>query len=94
MSAQVATFTLRHPGTCTGMFWRSCKSRPHSLPPPTADAPTPPWPRNGALLRGIVHTLPEEEEHNTKWLEVLEYRQAGPGAWMIFDQGGLLLHDS
>ena len=91
-----ADFKLQHPGTCTGMHWRSA---PAGLTHRLAGA-QPDWPRNGAVLRGIVHELAKAEEGNTQWLEVIEYSPTGemdafipaPGCWMPFTQGGLLLH--
>mmetsp|Transcript_26284 Transcript_26284/g.64892 ORF Transcript_26284/g.64892 Transcript_26284/m.64892 type:complete len:117 (-) Transcript_26284:430-780(-) len=81
-------FTLIHPGTCTGMFWRDDpRGAKHS-------GTHPPWPRNGAVLKGVQHTV-----KGTEWLECVEYRQRGSqdwkactGCWIPFHQGGLLLH--
>ena len=99
-SPPLRTFVLRHPGTCSGMFWRADpRGRTKSK------AELPPWPRNGATLTGVVHEgVAGRPEGNDRWLEVLSYVQAGgdaskpvavaPGAaWMIFDQGGPLLHE-
>lgn len=101
MAARVTTFVLKHPGSCTGMMWRrapTVQGAPLSHALPTGNAVAEDWPRNGALLRGVVRALPEAQEGNTQWLEVFEFQQAGatafvptPNAWMIFDQGGLLL---
>ena len=85
------TFVLKHPGGCTGMFWRGS-------PVDQARAPSKPdWPRNGSALRGNIHDLA-----GVAWLEALSYKQAGasadadwtptPGCWMPFQQGGLVLH--
>jgi len=45
--------------------------------------------------------LEKPVQQNLKWLEVVEFCQAGessfvatPGCWMQFEQGGLLLHAS
>ena len=91
---QTATFKMRHPGTCTGMYWRRDPRQGKN----TFSGP-PDWPRNQALLKGVVHEFQEKPEGSVFWLEVSEYCQAGstqwektPGAWMQFDQGGLLLH--
>lgn len=95
-----ATFTLRHPGTCSGMFWRGDPRSGAKVPSGVPD-----WPRNGAKLRGVVMELPPGSslpEGNSKWLEVKSYAQAGSsafqpvpaGVFMIFDQGGLLLHEA
>mmetsp|Transcript_46192 Transcript_46192/g.110116 ORF Transcript_46192/g.110116 Transcript_46192/m.110116 type:complete len:127 (-) Transcript_46192:125-505(-) len=98
-NAPVEEFMLRHPGTCSGMFWRDD-------PRPWAKTPTTymldqrlAWPKNGAVLRGVVHTLETPVQRNTKWLEVHACQQPGaksfdttPWCWMQFDQGGLLLH--
>jgi hypothetical protein len=63
----------------------------------------PDWPRNGASLKGIVHTLDKKVEGCNKWLEVKEYKPTGmmskwqpvpENTWMMFDQGGLLLHEA
>jgi len=63
--------------------------------------PRPAWPRNGAVMRGLVHVLDKPVQSNTKWLEVIEFCQAGEkefvsteGCWMQFEQGGLLLHET
>lgn len=62
-------------------------------------AKRPDWPRNGAILKGVVHDIKTPVQGCTKWLEVGEYKQNGgsefiatPHCWMQFDQGGLLLH--
>lgn len=76
------------------MFWRD-----DPRPDPVAQlGRRPDWPRNGALLRGVVHTV-EGAREGPQYLEVTEYCQAGdtkfvetPGCWMCFDQGGRLLH--
>jgi hypothetical protein len=84
------SFKMRHPGSCTGMFWRSNgpPSAKHRL-----KGGSPDWPRNGAVLRGVVYG-------NDDWLEVLSFKQAGgakfvptPGCWMQFNQGGRLLFE-
>eukprot|EP00741_Cyanophora_paradoxa_P021446 tig00021352_g20703.t1 len=84
-------FVLRHPGSCTGMYWRKDPKTGGTFAGP------PEWPRNGAILRGIVHETP-----TGKFLQVSEYKQAGAtsfektpdGTFMPFDQGGLLLHST
>jgi hypothetical protein len=91
------TFVLRHPGHCTGMFWRR-------NPKPTAAASEDQvgggdWPRNGSVLKGIVHSKLAD---GMDWLEVSAWTQAGSkkevtgcgGLWMPFEQGGLLLHET
>jgi hypothetical protein len=77
------------------MFWRRDPRKGKS-----SYGENPDWPRNGALLKGVVHDFPEYFEESLQWLEVSEYRQAGseqwvptPGAWMQFDQAGILLHE-
>eukprot|EP00053_Salpingoeca_punica_P002867 m.39924 g.39924 ORF g.39924 m.39924 type:complete len:97 (+) comp11823_c0_seq1:52-342(+) len=91
MSEQI-TFKLQHPGTCTGMFWRT-DPRPGQTPVSQLGGAD--WPRNGSLLHGYVHTLPD-----MKWLQVTKWRPVGTavwivgqGLWMPFEQGGLLLHE-
>lgn len=77
------------------MFWRAAPpGLKHSV-----EGKQPDWPRNGAVLRGVVHELPEKHDDNKLWLEVVAFQQAGaegfepaPGCWMQFEQGGLLLH--
>lgn len=71
------------------MFWRGDPTT--GAPPPNASAN---WPRNGALLKGVVHTV-KGEPH----LKVYECKQKGEsdfkpvpeGSWMIFSQGGQIL---
>lgn len=81
---------LQHPGTCTGMYWRGDPFTGNAAP--SNDN----WPRNGALLKG---TGP----HNAKgedYFKVTAIQQAGTtgfktvpeGTWMLYNQGGLLLH--
>jgi hypothetical protein len=86
------TFLLKHPGSCSGMFWRDDPHPSKKGPKSGGDN----WPRNGSLLMGNVHTdLPD-----MKWLEVDAWKPAGKsqwitqcqGLWMPFEQGGLLLH--
>eukprot|EP01038_Epipyxis_sp_PR26KG_P010775 gene10775-14468_t len=87
----VKVVVLRHPGTCSGMFWRGDPTTKKS--PPTNDN----WPRNGALLKGSgPHVVAGEN-----YFKVFEIQQAGTksfvpvpdGTWMLYNQGGLLLHD-
>ena len=88
----VERFELRHPGTCSGMFWRK-DPRPDQLK--CKQKGNKDWPRNGSILEGMVHELPD-----MKWLQVVQWKQAGSstwitgceGLWMQFEQGGLLLH--
>jgi hypothetical protein len=92
------SFVLQHPGTCTGMFWRGAPTPAHTHRVPlSVGAEQPSWPRNGSILRGLTHVVPGDA--SAKWLEVVEYCQAGrdkweaaPGCWMPFTQDGLLLH--
>jgi hypothetical protein len=88
-AAEHRTFELRHPGTCTGMFWRG---DPRSGSRPSERD----WPRNGSLLSGIVHS-------DLDFLHVFRWKQAGSskwsesadkGLWMPFQQGGPLLHET
>ena len=78
------------------MYWRGTpKGLTHRL-----SGSQPDWPRNGAILRGYVHELEEPQEGNTKWLEVVEISPNGkldqfvpaPESWMLFKQGGPVLH--
>lgn len=87
------TFKMRHPGHCSGMYWRNEPKKGGSFSSP------PDWPKNGALLKGTVHEVPARPENSLFWLEVKEYMQAGssswtktPNCWMQFEQGGFLLH--
>ena len=79
------------------MFWRGA---PSGLVHRGDDGGgQPDWPRNGSILRGVVHTLATPAEGtDPRILEVLEYQPASgkrfyptPGCWMIFDQSGPLL---
>ena len=90
-SGATQLFELRHPGSCTGMFWRG-------NPTTGAGAAGRDWPRNGSLLRGKVHKKIKGDD----WLEVSEWQQAGTkgfvsgegkNLWMPFSQGGTLLHE-
>ena len=94
MSSSAGSFVMKHPGHCTGMYWRSdpTKGKASSSGPPD-------WPRNGAVLRGEVKEFADMPEGSLKWLEVSEYKQAGsaewvktPNCWMQFEQNGALLH--
>jgi hypothetical protein len=89
------TYVMRHPGHCTGMYWRADPMKGKSSFPGPPD-----WPRNGALLKGDIKEFVEKPENSLKWLEVSEYKQRGseewvktPNCWMQFDQGGTLLHE-
>jgi hypothetical protein len=72
------------------MFWRGDPAT-RAAPPSNNN-----WPRNGALLRGVV-----VEVNSKQWLKVSEIQQAGKtgfqpvpeGTWMEFDQGGPVLHE-
>jgi hypothetical protein len=69
-------FRLKHPGTCTGMYWRP---HPPGAPEhriPGSRAQRPPWPRNGSILIGEMHQLDRPIEGNHLWLEVVAYRPA------------------
>jgi hypothetical protein len=86
------SFVLRHPGTCTGMFWRPNPDNAKEKQVGGTD-----WPRNGAVLTGLVHSLKKD---NMDWLQVTSWKQSGSedvvkaeGLWMPFEQGGLLLHE-
>ena len=97
MSSAASTsgsFVMKHPGHCTGMYWRAdpTKGKSSSSGPPD-------WPRNGAVLKGEVKEFANLPEGSLKWLEVSEYKQAGseewvktPNCWMQFEQNGALLH--
>ena len=61
-------FKLQHQGTCTGMFWRRDPRKGKST-----YGDNPDWPRNGAILKGVVHEFPEYYEESLQWLEVSEY---------------------
>jgi hypothetical protein len=82
-------YLLQHPGSCTGMFWRG-NPETGSAPPSNDN-----WPRNGSLLKGVPITVKGEE-----YLKVSSFQQAGSsefvsveeGTYMLFYQGGLLLH--
>lgn len=85
------TLKLQHPGTCTGMYWRGDPFTGASAPSNNN------WPRNGALLRG---TGPHNAPSGEKYFKVSSFQQAGTtgfvpvpdGTWMLYNQGGLLLH--
>ena len=66
------------------MFWRKDPRQGKST-----YGDNPDWPRNGAILKGLVHEFAENYEESRHWLEVSEYKQSGsdswvptPGAWM------------
>jgi len=95
MEKVLKTFRMQHAGTCTGMYWRGDPR----LGRKTWGEP-PEWPRNGAVLRGTVHSFDSKPEDSELWLEVADYKQAGsdvwvptPNCWMQFDQHGPLLHE-
>ena len=92
------SFTLNHPGSCSGMFWRDAPPNTglaHSL-----SGTKPDWPRNGAVLQGHVHKLDAPVGGNYRWLEVTGVKPGGheaafaatPNCWMPFEQNGLVLH--
>ena len=74
------------------MFWRDDPRKDVTRVPQVGGND---WPRNGAILNGQVHQLP-----NMKHLQVDSWKQAKSkewiincqGLWMPFEQGGLLLH--
>ncbi len=77
------------------MYWR----RDPTASSKGSFAGPPDWPRNGAILKGMVHELPSKPEGSLLWLEVVKVKananakwEECPGCWMQFDQGGLLLH--
>ena len=96
MEAALRVFRMQHAGTCTGMYWRRNPTKGKST-----FGDNPEWPRNGALLKGIVHEFPEKPEDSLLWLEVKAYQQEGKqdwvntpeDCWMQFDQHGPLLHE-
>ena len=95
-SSTSGSFVMKHPGHCTGMYWRADPTKGKS-----SFAGPPDWPRNGAVLKGEVREFADKPESSLKWLEVSEYKQAGteewvktPNCWMQFDQNGLLLHSA
>jgi len=97
MSDDLKVFKMKHPGGCSGMFWRS---DPRGGAGSSSTGSKPDWPRNGALLKGRVLEIPSKPEGSLKWLEVTEYVPAGgknwvktPGCFMQFDQGGTLLFE-
>lgn len=78
------------------MYWR----RDPRLGPKCTIIGPPQWPRNGAILRGIMHSFEDKPENSLMWLEVTDYQQSGkdkwvatPNCWMQFDQHGRLLHE-
>jgi hypothetical protein len=46
------------------MYWRKDPMKGKN-----SFAGPPDWPRNGALLKGVVHELPSKPENSLKWLE-------------------------
>jgi len=76
------------------MYWRNHPSKGGSFSSP------PDWPRNGALLRGVIHEFPAKPESSLRWLEVKDYKPSAsaaafiptPNCWMQFEQHGPLLH--
>ena len=89
------SFVMKHPGSCSGMYWRADPTKGKS-----SFAGPPDWPRNGAVLKGDVEEYADKPEGSLKWLKVSEFKQAGstewiptPNCWMQFDQSGTLLHE-
>lgn len=74
-----------------GMFWRGDPTTGKSAPSNSN------WPRNGSLLKGTGPHL----VGGTAYFKVVEFQQSGSngfepvpeGTWMLYDQGGKLLHD-
>lgn len=96
MTLPLQSFIMKHPGTCSGMFWRG---NPFTN---VSSVGAPDWPKNGAILRGVIHeNVPKKPESNDTWLEVKAVKQKGAkdfvevpdNCWMIFDQGGKLLFE-
>eukprot|EP00511_Aplanochytrium_stocchinoi_P008253 CAMPEP_0204854178 /NCGR_PEP_ID=MMETSP1347-20130617/14783_1 /ASSEMBLY_ACC=CAM_ASM_000690 /TAXON_ID=215587 /ORGANISM="Aplanochytrium stocchinoi, Strain GSBS06" /LENGTH=114 /DNA_ID=CAMNT_0051999619 /DNA_START=25 /DNA_END=369 /DNA_ORIENTATION=- len=90
----VKTFRLRkkYPSACTGLFWRP-DPRPTRPLFSNGHFDMENWPRNGALLRGIVH-----EVNGKKWLKCVEVKQrrllrrttwdsASGASWLPFEYG-------
>ncbi len=73
-----ANAILSFPSSPNSMFWRDAPAKGLGSGNSNSGATKPDWPRNGALLKGIVHDIsPEKVEDNHLWLEVQEYQQAG-----------------
>jgi hypothetical protein len=72
------TFMLKHPGSCTGMYWRGNPDNKDKGKQVGGDD----WPRNGSLLRGTVHS-----RSDMKWLEVTAWRPANKSEWIEGCQG-------
>ena len=53
------------------MFWRNDPKVGGSK----GGGAKPDWPRNGAILKGLVHELPTPVENCNRWLEVRPYFQ-------------------
>lgn len=67
----------RRPG-CTGMFWRAD-------PRGGGGGGSHNWPRDGAILRGIVHDI-----DGAKWLEASAVKQKGSEEWADTKSGSWL----
>lgn len=96
---QMKVFRMKHPGTCSGMFWRA-DPRGNAVQKALGSLGKPDWPRNGALLKGITFEVPSKPEGSLKWLEVVEFKQNGSNEWvstpncfMQFEQNGTLLFE-
>ncbi|KNC77394.1 hypothetical protein SARC_10145 [Sphaeroforma arctica JP610] len=92
LQGKEAVYVMKHPGHCTGMFWR-----PNPQDSKQKQIGGDDWPRNQSRLIGTKQTLGGQD-----WLEVTSWVQAGKqqwsvgceGLWMPFEQGGLLLHEA
>lgn len=103
VDTELKVFRMKHPGTCSGMFWRDDPRADTNIVQKVMNkvaGSKPDWPRNGALLKGRVFEVSSRPQGSLKWLEVTEYRQkdsaewvATPGCFMQFEQGGTLLHE-
>eukprot|EP00529_Nitzschia_sp_RCC80_P036003 CAMPEP_0113451630 /NCGR_PEP_ID=MMETSP0014_2-20120614/6435_1 /TAXON_ID=2857 /ORGANISM="Nitzschia sp." /LENGTH=166 /DNA_ID=CAMNT_0000342987 /DNA_START=146 /DNA_END=646 /DNA_ORIENTATION=- /assembly_acc=CAM_ASM_000159 len=73
----------RRPG-CTGMFWRS---DPRPITQATVKlASNANWPRDGAMLKGTVITVPKYK----KWLMVEEVKQKNQDEWVKAPAGAFM----
>lgn len=103
VDTELKVFRMKHPGTCSGMFWRDDPRADTNIVQKVMNKVAnskPDWPRNGALLKGRVFEVASRPQGSLKWLEVTEYRQKDstewvptPGCFMQFDQGGTLLFE-
>lgn len=101
---EVKVFRMKHPGTCSGMFWRDDPRTDANIVQKVISKVTggskPDWPRNGSLLKGRVFEVSSRPQGSLRWLEVTEFRQKdstewvpAPGCFMQFEQGGDLLFE-